>query len=513
MRWYNNNNLTTPIQTYGNFLNIEQTETTTYIAKCVGVIPSANSNSFTVTSIPKPVIGVTSTTLHDAALAQIKVSTSCPEGVPTWYAYSQNPGQGSESTWFLNTGNDIILDEKPELSYSVKCVNSSTGCKETKNIDILNSISTLNITDLKLGVTSISIIQCGQGGNYSVYASPINGYDANTLFYTNAGGTSIASAYGNVLHRKNNVWEISSVIMNTSSCVTSNSALSRKYHTKYSFGTKNPPCSTTWIKDSDGSEVVLNLGPLCVNATSDMPPPPVVSTAGADICRTATVALTATPCPSASVVEWFLGNASTSFASGNSTINVTPFATTPSYVNSLQYRAICNTGGNNSVFSNNLVITSIPIGYPNNITRTPAGTVFTNAPIILTGSGCNLPNTYKWEDNSALNPRSITAVATAIYSFKCLNQGCESTDSQSITITVSPCPFTSVLSSLSSPTDDISSGIITKQAANAPGGKITATNKITGTANVTYQAKSIELYTGFRADMGVVFKAEVGGCL
>jgi hypothetical protein len=76
-------------------------------------------------------------------------------------------------------------------------------------------------------------------------------------------------------------------------------------------------------------------------------------------------------------------------------------------------------------------------------------------------------------------------------------------------ITISPC--VSALT-LNNPTDDISTGNITKDA-NATTGTITATNKITGNANVTYRAgKSITLDVGFKADQGVVFKTEFGGC-
>jgi surface protein len=65
---------------------------------------------------------------------------------------------------------------------------------------------------------------------------------------------------------------------------------------------------------------------------------------------------------------------------------------------------------------------------------------------------------------------------------------------------------------LQSTVDDVSSGTIIKEA-NATTGTITATNKITGTANVIYRAgKSITLDVGFKADNGTVFKTEFGGC-
>ena len=86
-------------------------------------------------------------------------------------------------------------------------------------------------------------------------------------------------------------------------------------------------------------------------------------------------------------------------------------------------------------------------------------------------------------------------------------------DNPSIPITVAavcppPCPTSLTLVSTA---DDYSGGLLIKEA-NAATGTILATNKISGTANVTYQAKSINLNAGFRAENGTVFKAQVGGC-
>ncbi|MBA4850283.1 3-coathanger stack domain-containing protein [Emticicia sp. BO119] len=75
---------------------------------------------------------------------------------------------------------------------------------------------------------------------------------------------------------------------------------------------------------------------------------------------------------------------------------------------------------------------------------------------------------------------------------------------------ICPLPCAGILS-LASPADDYSSLSVIK-SANAVSGSISASNKVSNNANVTYQAKSILLTTGFRADAGTVFKAEVGGC-
>jgi len=62
---------------------------------------------------------------------------------------------------------------------------------------------------------------------------------------------------------------------------------------------------------------------------------------------------------------------------------------------------------------------------------------------------------------------------------------------------------------LVSPTDDFTSNIGTKQASN----KVTASNKVSSTANVTYQAgKAIIFNAGLEANAGTVFKAEIRGC-
>jgi hypothetical protein len=78
-------------------------------------------------------------------------------------------------------------------------------------------------------------------------------------------------------------------------------------------------------------------------------------------------------------------------------------------------------------------------------------------------------------------------------------------------VAVCPPPCAGTIT-LASPTDDISTGTVVKEV-NASTGTISATNKITGTANVTYRAgKSITLDVGFKADNGTVFLTQFGGC-
>jgi hypothetical protein len=85
-----------------------------------------------------------------------------------------------------------------------------------------------------------------------------------------------------------------------------------------------------------------------------------------------------------------------------------------------------------------------------------------------------------------------------------------SNNAKPITIIPNPCATTLTLHN---PVDNISTGDILKTAYSGVGGKIVATNLVTGTGTrATYNARAIELNQGFLADKGTVFRAEVGGC-
>jgi hypothetical protein len=158
--------------------------------------------------------------------------------------------------------------------------------------------------------------------------------------------------------------------------------------------------------------------------------------------------------------------------------------------------------------------------------------------IALTTSFTGAGYTYQWYKDQTFSDGSVVqipqfgqntslynATSAGGYSVKVFDGSClqnsrsgavDATGSvlagTSYTITIcggNPCQS---IVSLASTADDYSTGTVTKEA-NATTGTITAINKITGTANVTYRAgKSILLDAGFKADNGVVFKTEFGGC-
>lgn len=86
-----------------------------------------------------------------------------------------------------------------------------------------------------------------------------------------------------------------------------------------------------------------------------------------------------------------------------------------------------------------------------------------------------------------------------------------STNFKNVTIlSTNPCQ---TVVSLSSPEDNISTGDVVRQASSGTGGKIIATNIVSGAnTRATYQARSIELNQGFIAESGTIFRAETGGC-
>ena len=144
------------------------------------------------------------------------------------------------------------------------------------------------------------------------------------------------------------------------------------------------------------------------------------------------------------------------------------------------------------------------------INVSPQSPVLLGTSVTLTASNCS--GTVSWDNNLGVGTsKTVTPTENIIYRATCQSGSCLS-NTISVEVKVSICPPFLSLSSTSNPTGDISSGTITK-SVNAATGTITATNKITGAnTKATYQAKSIILNAGFKADKGTVFKAEVGGC-
>lgn len=180
--------------------------------------------------------------------------------------------------------------------------------------------------------------------------------------------------------------------------------------------------------------------------------------------------------------------------------------------NKYRIRVIATTG-QNPVLDNgtDIQIKGIPSAtISGNYTIVSGQTV--NIPILLNGGGpyhVNFSNNKgRTFDTSAPifqdNPTQNTT-----YNISNIKNSCGiGTTSGSANVVITNCTSNLVLSN---PLDNINQGVVIRQAS-AINGKIQASNHITGTTKVTYQAKSIELNPSFRAENGTVFKAEIGGC-
>lgn len=239
------------------------------------------------------------------------------------------------------------------------------------------------------------------------------------------------------------------------------------------------------IGGDNGSNLTINL----------IPSKPTITPTSSTICAGVSTTLTASACDGGTL-NWTDGLYGAS-------VTVSP-ATTK------MYKVACTISGCTSDSSDATTVTVNQKPTPPIVTATPS-TITVGQTSSLSATGCD-GGIITWIfNNSNANPLSVSPSNTTAYTATCTLNGCVSNISNTVTVTVNstgPCESNVTLSSTS---DDYPGGVQLKQA-NSSNGKIQATNKVTGSAIVTYQAKAIELSPGFRADNGTVFKAEIGGC-
>ena len=136
-------------------------------------------------------------------------------------------------------------------------------------------------------------------------------------------------------------------------------------------------------------------------------------------------------------------------------------------------------------------------------------TLFSGTSVTLQASNCNA--TVTW--STGATGTSLVVSSTGTYASKCSNTTCTSPNSNIIQVIVNPC---NASVNLSHPPNDITNNPTTNGTlwqASSTNGSITATNWVTGGGTrATYQAKSITLSPGFKADLGTIFTASIGGC-
>ena len=153
-----------------------------------------------------------------------------------------------------------------------------------------------------------------------------------------------------------------------------------------------------------------------------------ISPASGSICGTGSVLLTASSTFTGVTFQWQKNGANISGATG-----ATYSATTAG-----NYGVIATTGSCNFTSGvSTVTVVTLPAP-PVSITKNPNTSVNPGTSVILTASACPSGSTFKWEDNSTANPRTVTPSATLTYSVKCVSGTCESATSTSTTVTILP---------------------------------------------------------------------------
>lgn len=241
--------------------------------------------------------------------------------------------------------------------------------------------------------------------------------------------------------------------------------------------------------------------PITVTVTCTPPDAPLIATSAVNICAGTRVNLSATGC--AGIINWSDGG------SGTSRTNVIFPITT-------NLTATCTVGGLTSANSNQITITVNP--KPNLIITNPAAAAppyTVNITLAAVTAGSTLPagTSLSYHTNAAGTTTLTTpgAIATSgTYYIKATTpNGC--TDIKPVVVSISNCLTAIVLSSNS--TNNYTSGTHLKKTNQT----ITASNIISGTANVTYRSNKAILLTpenggGFSVAPDAVFKAKIGGC-
>ncbi|MFT5885943.1 MAG: putative outer membrane repeat protein [Arcticibacterium sp.] len=143
-----------------------------------------------------------------------------------------------------------------------------------------------------------------------------------------------------------------------------------------------------------------------------------------------------------------------------------------------------------------------------NISATPSVVNF-GENTTLTATGCS--GLIQWSlAGLTTNPLVIKFDNSSNFTATCTVGNCKSLPSGLTSVTVNGNPCQNQITLIST-TNDYSSGTYRKVASSTTG-KITATNKLTGSTKVIYHGKSIELSPGFKAENGTLFLAETGGC-
>ncbi|MBA4850500.1 3-coathanger stack domain-containing protein [Emticicia sp. BO119] len=545
VRWFETSSSNTSIETdtglpYEYSFNPYGSTRTIY-ADCVvgGVATNRKSITIIVKSIPDEPDISPSTYLNINSGSSVHLyATSCPNGIVNWYnaydggsliftgsQYNQN-NVTTDFTLYPDCTIDGCASSRNEVEVNV--INSvAAPVIHTSNRDVCGSAAVV-LTAVGCSNGTVKWYDNYQGGNLlgtgQAFTTPILTYNtsgSNNYYYyyadcTIGDNTSsrnsktiyVYAATGTPVGNNITIACNATATLTASGCNTSSpqyesyrwyaSATSTAYLSSgTSYTTDNLTTNTIYYVSCRGNGNCESVrAPILVTVQCQAPDAPVISANTSIVCASSPVLLSAIGC-AGGIVNW-----SDNGTGSSRTINP---------ANTLTLTATCTINSLTSENSNILTITVNPkpvLVINNPAPVAPPSTVNITLAAIRAGStlpgGTTLGYYINNSGTTVLSNPSAIAISGTYYIKATTSSGC--IDIKPVIVIINNC---SIAITLSSTPDDYNSGTQLKKTNET----INAANKVTGTANVTYQSnKSVSLNPGFTADNGTIFKALIAGC-
>ena len=489
-----------------------------------------SNNNFTITSCTAPsaptTVSVNNTNICSGS--SVLLNATCTTGTVTWY----NAATGGAS---LGTGNGYSQTPTTTIIYYASC--ESANCKSarvaTSQVTVTaqpNNPTTVSVNNTNICAgNSVSLNATCATGTITWYNVATGGASLGTgtglsqtpassiTYYASCENAScksarVATSQVTVTAQPTNPIAVS--VNNTNICAGNSVSLSATCTTgtitwynsatgSTSLGTgtglsQTPASNITYYASCENANCIsARVATSQVTVTAQPNNPTTVSVNNTNICAGNSVSLNAT-CATGTITWYNVATGGASLGTG------TGLSQTPA--SSITYYASCENASCKSarVATNQVTVTAQPTNPTsvsvNNTNICPGNSVSLNA-TCATG-------TITWY-NAAIGGASLgtgtglsqTPASTITYYASCEIVNCKSARVATSQVTVLP--------QTNSVTSNISTGTSIVQAAQT----INASNKVISPAKVTYKAgNSISLNTGFEAQTGSVFVAQIQGC-
>ena len=478
----------------GTSLPISPIITTAYSATCTqnGCVGISNSLIIRVKPIPvAPVVALSSATICAGQFVTLTAS-GCVGGIIRW---SNN-----------RTGNSLQLN--PTTSTTLLATCTQEACTSPSSNSVAIAVTTLPTSPTLVAShtaictgSSVTLSASGCDGGYVNWSNGLIGVHivssltATTVFTArcvrnNCSSGASAGLRITVFPRPTVVISpaSSSVCVGTSVTLRASGCSGTIYWSDGSIGTDrriSPSVTTAYSATctQNGCVAVSNGATVTVKP---MPMAPAVGATATTICAGQTVSLTATGCVGGTI-WWSNGRTGTS-----QTLSLT--------ANSV-FWATCTQDGCTGINSNSVTVTVKPT--PAAPVISPAAvTVCVGTPVSLTATGCS-GGIIIWNAGETGSVLSITPVSTGVTGTLCLQDGCISTKSATVRITVNAIPSPPSISPANPPAVCLGQSL-TLTATGCSGGTVRWGDGTTG-SRLVYRSVSL-LPTIIRA------RCERNGC-